>query len=182
MAFSGTIDGPYLMRQYLGLTSYTDNLNGAIPQAALSKRNIITGATTLTMPQSGSLCLFNTAAGYTFKLPVITAETVGAFFDFLWTITNTGTACIINTDAATTFIGGGVLTFVDATTPGANPGPKGFSFNGSSHNSFSAGGGDTTKGGLMGSRVRFTALDTTHWIIEGALFAAGTIATPATTQ
>ena len=170
------------MRQYLGLTNYNDILNGTLAPATLSKRNVITGATTLTMAQSGSLCLFNTAAGYTFKLPVITTDTVGAFFDFSWTITNTGTACLILTDAVTTFIGGGVLTFVDATTPGAAPGPKGFSFNGSSHNKVTVGGTDTTTGGLMGSRVRLEALDTTHWTISGALFAAGTIATCATAQ
>ena len=170
------------MRQYLGLPSYNDIANGVTAPATLSKRNVITGATTLTMAQSGSLCLFNTAAGYQFKLPAITTDTIGAFFDFLCTITNTSTACTIITDASTTYIGGGVLTFVDAATPAANPGPKGFSFNGSSHNKVTMGGGDTTTGGLMGSRLHLEALDATHWIISGNVFAAGTIATCATTQ
>jgi hypothetical protein len=182
MSYSGTIDGPYLMRQYLNLLSYSDIVNGATPPATLSKRNVVTGAQTLTMQQSGSLCLFNSATGYNFKLPVITNENIGAYFDFANTVLNTATACTITTAAATTFIGGGVIVVVDATTPSATVGPKGFIFNGTTHNKVSMGGSDTTTGGLTGTWLRLTALDTTHWGISGTVFASGTIATCATTQ
>ncbi len=150
--------------------------------AATKKRQVITGATTLTTAQSGSLCVFNSATGYTFTLPAITADTVGTWFDFAVSVTNTATACKIITDAATTFIAGGVITFVDATTPGANPGPKGFSFNGTTHVAATFGGADTTSGGLAGTAVRLIAVSPTRWVISGNVFAAGTIVTPAATS
>lgn len=145
------------------------------------KRQVLTGAQTLTTAQSGALCLWNSATGYTFTLPVVTADDIGVNFDFLVTVTNTATGIKVITDAATTYIKGEVHTFVDATTPAAGPGPKGFSFNGTSHIAFLAGGADTTTGGVCGTRIRLEAISTTIWAITGNVVAAGTIATPAST-
>lgn len=155
---------------------------GTLQSIAGAKRQVISGATTLTAAQSGALCLFNTAAGYTFTLPVITADNVGMWFEFLWTITNTSAATKIITGQATDLMIGGVITYVDATTPGANPGPKGFSFNGSTHIAFTCGGSDTTAGGLAGTRVVLHATALLKWTISGTVFAAGTIVTPAATS
>ena len=55
--------------------------------------------------ESGSLCLFDAADGVIYKLP---APVVGLQFDFLVTVAGTSNAYSIDTDAATTFIGGGV--------------------------------------------------------------------------
>lgn len=145
------------------------------------KRQVITGATTLTMAQSGALCLFNSATGYTFTLPAPTADTVGSWFEFACTATNTATVAKVITDAATTFLLGEVWLGVDNTTPAANPGPKAYAFNGSTHRALNQGGTDTTTGGVIGSRFRVTLVTTTQWLVEGLLIGAGTIATPVST-
>lgn len=180
MAFSGTIDGPYLARQYLGIVSPGDSLAGADAPLQFSKRNIITGATALTANQSGSLCLWNTAAGYTFTLP---APIPGIWFEFLCSITNTSVACkVITATPASQFIIGTVHTLVVATTPSATAGPKGFAFDGSSHVACTMGGSDTTAGGVVGTRIRLEGISTTLWAISGTIIGAGTIVTPAATS
>ena len=141
------------------------------------KRNILAGAQTLTVAQSGSLVLFNTAAGYTVVLPVITANDIGVYFDFLWTITNTSTATKIITGAGTSFIGGAVMSSTMSATPSATLGPKMFAFNGSSNIALIAGGADTTAGGLIGTAVRLIAISSVLWHISGNIAAAGTIVT-----
>lgn len=150
-------------------------------QAQQIKRRVITGATTLTSADSGSLCLFNTAAGYTFTLPVITSENIGMWFDFVCTITNTSTVCKIITGQATDLIVGGVTTTVLDTTPSATAGPKTFTF-ATDKVACNMGGTDTTTGGVVGSRVRLEATKLLQWAITGNIIGAGTIATPAATS
>ena len=41
-----------------------------------------------------------------------------------------------------------------------------------------AGAGNATKGGLIGSRIKFTATAENTYMVEGLLIGAGTIATP----
>lgn len=147
---------------------------------ATRKRSVITGATTLTTAQSGSICLWNTAAGYTFTLPAITADTVGTWFDFLVTTTVTSSNHKLITDAATTFLKGSLFMAVEDTTPGANPGPKDFLFNGTTHVACTMNG--STTGGLFGTHIRVVAISTTQWAIVGYVKGSGTIATPAATS
>jgi len=154
----------------------------AIADTQSRKRLIAVGATTLTTAQSGTLCLWNAAAGYTFTLPAITANDVGTWFDFQVQVTNTSVACKIITGAASSFLLGSVLTSVIATTPGANPGPKAFAFDGATHVACTMGGSDTTAGGVTGTRIRVEALSATKWAISGSIIAAGTIVTPAATS
>lgn len=162
--------------------SYFSSDNGlSREEGQFRKRQVLTGAQTLTSAQSGSLCLFNSATGYTFTLPIITADTIGMEFEFLVTVTNTGTACKIITGQATDLMVGEVLSFVEATTPGANPGPKGFPF-ATDKIACTMGGSDTTTGGLAGTRVRLTAVALLKWHISGLVACAGTIATPAATS
>ena len=109
MAFSGTIDGPRLMRQYLGLTSVADVQNGDNPSLALEKNNVVSGSgatATLTAQQSGSTVLFDRAAGIVYTLP---APQVGLKFRFMTTVTITSNAAKITTDAGTTLLIGNVL-------------------------------------------------------------------------
>lgn len=124
---------------------------------------------------SGTLCLFDTAAGYTYTLPAITANTVGTWFEFFTTVTCTSVAQKIITDAATTFLLGEVIMYTTATAS-----PAGFAFNGTTHVACSMAG--TTTGGLIGSRIRVCALSPTIWAINGELVGSGTIATPAATS
>lgn len=136
----------------------------------------ITGARTLLANESGAICVWTTATGATVTLP---APVIGLWFEFMVAVTNTGTAIKVITDAATTFIGGGCLTFIDNTTPGANPGPKGFLFDSAASVAVLMGGSDTTAGGVAGTRFRLTCVSATLWIVEGNIRAAGTIVTPA---
>lgn len=142
-------------------------------------RSVVNAAATLTAAQSGSLCLWPAAAGFTYTLP---APVVGLWFEFANVITNTSVVCKIITDASTTFLLGSVYTAVIATTPGATPGPKAFAFDGSSHVACNMGGTDTTMGGVTGSRIRVECITATQWLISGNIIAAGTIATPAGTS
>ena len=128
-------------------------------------------ATTLTAGQSGALCLYNTAAGQTYVLPAIGANDVGMYFDFLATITGTGTYSV-TTDAATTFIGGGL----DSSSTSVAEGGDTFTANIAStvsvvHDS------DVT-GRLLGTHYTLTALSTTTWGIGGTMMGVGTLATP----
>ena len=53
-------------------------------------RQVINGAGTtkqLTVGESGALCIFGNAAGQIYTLPVIGANDVGMFFDFVVTVT-----------------------------------------------------------------------------------------------
>lgn len=145
------------------------------------KRLVLSGAQTLVAAQSGALCLFNTAAGYTFTLPIITTDNIGTWYDFLSTITNTSVAAKVITGQATDLVVGGVHLGVLDTTPGATPGPKFFTF-ATDKVACSMGGSDTTKGGVVGSRFRLEATALLQWTITGNLIGAGTIATPAATS
>lgn len=136
----------------------------------------LTAATTLTAAQSGALCVWTTATGCTATLP---APVIGLWYEFLVAVTNTGTACKVITDAATTFIGGSPLTYINNTTPGANPGPKGFLFDSAASVAVVMGGTDTTAGGIAGTRIRLECVSATLWIVSGNIVAAGTIVTPA---
>jgi phage baseplate assembly protein gpV len=130
------------------------------------------GATYTLLPnQSGSLVLFD-AASQVYTLP---APSVGMYFDFVSTITS-ATNQEVDTDAATTFIGGVVNIALEATTPGANPGPKFFSATATSSVKIAMSG--STTGGVIGSNFRLTCVSSTLWYIRGTLLATGTIATP----
>lgn len=137
-------------------------------------REVIQGWTTgraLKASESGALVIFSTAAGQAIVLPAITARDVGMFFDFLVTVTGTGTYSI-TTDAATTFIIGAV----DSSSTTVAEGGDSFVADGSTNTNYTA-DSDLT-GRLVGTSLRLTALSTTLWSINGTLFGVGTLATP----
>lgn len=146
------------------------------PTITGAKQPVISGSgatVALTAAQSGSVCLFDRAAGIVYTLP---APAVGLYFDFITTVTITSGAAEVITDAGTTFMGGTVSMALEATTPGANPGPKFFTGNGTSHVKISSNG--TTTGGILGSQYRVTCVGATNWVASGLVLASGTIATP----
>ena len=128
-------------------------------------------ATTLTAGQSGAMCVMNTVGGQTYVLPAIGANDVGMEFDFVVTVTGTGTYSV-TTDAATTFIGGGVSMHSTTVAQGgltavANPaGTLAIAMD-----------SDIT-GRLVGGSFKLTAISTTVWSIGGNLAGVGTLATP----
>lgn len=122
----------------------------------------------LTAAESGSLCLFDRAAGVVYTLP---DPVIGMVFEFATTVTVTSNAAKVITNAATQFILGTVFGYTtDATEI------DGFSADGSTHVAVSSNG--TTTGGVIGDRYTVTAISSTQWLIEGNIF-CGT-STPAT--
>lgn len=123
--------------------------------------------------ESGSLCLFDRAAGIVYTLPT---PIVGMTFEFLVTVAVTSNAHKVITSAATEFLLGGVI-MGDVTV--AQSGDY-FEADGSTHVAISAGG--STTGGLLGERYKLTAISTTQWVIHGVCHGAGTLATPFATS
>lgn len=146
------------------------------PVAALGQfRQVIdaVGATrTLAPEESGALCLFDVATGQVFTLP---APVVGMQFEFLVKTTITSGSSKVLTDAAATFlVGGAALVNSGAATA------QFFAANGTTHRSTNGNG--TTTGGIIGDRLRFTAISTTVWSVDGVMNDTGIAATPFATS
>lgn len=133
-------------------------------------REVITVAanTTLTKEQSGALVVLAVASGATVTLP---APVEGAQFTIGTSVTRTSNAYKIITDAATTFLVGAVMAG-DATI--ATSGDV-FEANGTTIVAVTIDG--DTKGGFIGSTLRFTCINATQWYVEGLLIGTGTMVT-----
>lgn len=133
------------------------------------------GATrTLNETESGSTCLFDRAEGIVYTLP--TAPKVGTHFDFVITTTITSNSAKVITGAGTELLIGS-LTSVDTDSSNAL---VGFVGNGSTHIAVTQNG--TTTGGVLGTKIRFTCVSATRWIVEGNLLGSGVVATPFATS
>jgi hypothetical protein len=126
---------------------------------------------TLTAGQSGALCVFDTAAGQIYTLPVIGANDVGMFFDFVVTVTGTSNAYSVDTGSSANFIGGGIVGA--STTAG---GGDAFPATIASHVSMDLDSAET--GWLIGGAFTFTCISSTEWSVGGYTQGSGTIATP----
>lgn len=138
--------------------------------------NVISGqgaTRTLNANESGSTVLFDRAAGIVYTLPV---AKVGTYFDFVITTTITSNSAKVITGAGTEFLIGS-LTSVDTDTGNVL---VGFTGNGSTHIAVTSNG--TTTGGVLGTKIRFTCVSTTRWIVEGNLLGSGAVATPFATS
>ena len=135
-------------------------------------QQVINGASarTLTVGESGALCLFNVAAGVVFKLPPIGADDIGMYFDFSVSVTGTGSYSI-DTDAATTFIGGGIAG--QSTTAGG-----GDAFPATISSTVSIDLDSTETGEDAGGYFTLVATSTTTWVVGGYTVGSGTLATP----
>lgn len=137
--------------------------------------NIMTQTTTtvLTAAQTGSLVLWNAAAGFTITLP---APVVGLNFSFgvLTSVTSSNHKLI--TDAGTTFLVGGLVMTESADT---NAG-LGAAFDGSTDVAVTMNG--TTTGGLIGTFFNVYCVAATKWMVEGIVYGSGTLSTPAATS
>jgi hypothetical protein len=134
--------------------------------------NVISGvgATyTLTAAQSGSICLFDRAAGNFYTLP---QPVVGLSFQFIQTVSVTSNASKFTTaTTASQFLIGEIQMIIDgsATT-------KAFSANGSSMFDYTTNG--STTGGLIGTSVECICISSTLWLVSGLVVGSGTLATP----
>ena len=127
---------------------------------------------TLTPDESGSLVLFDQAAGMTFNLP---APQVGLWYEFAVKVTITSNSAKVLTDAATSFLVGGIGLQNSGATTG-----QFFAANGTSHRSVNGNG--STTGGIIGDRYRVTCISSTLWQVDGIMNQTGTAATPFATS
>lgn len=152
-----------------------DSADGCI--ATGQHREVIqsVGATrTLLAEESGSLCLFDRAAGVVYTLPT---PVEGMQFEFSTTVlvTSNSYKVITATPASQFIIGslmGGSLTVADSGDV--------FQADGTTHVAITMGG--STTGGLVGGSFKLTAISTTQWLVEGDFVASGTVATPFATS
>lgn len=135
-----------------------------------NKRQVLasSGNTTMTAAMSGSLMLVD-GATTAYTLPAIGAGDVGMWFDFLVTVASTGAT--ITAGAADILTGGIVIMSTNAGLE-----CDAFSADGVDDLVFTMNG--TTKGGVVGSEVRYIAISATNWFVSGALIGSGTIVTP----
>lgn len=119
--------------------------------------------------ESGSLCLFDNAAGQIYTLP---APVVGLKFDFLVTVAGTSNSYSIDTDAATTFIGGGVAAVSTTVAEGGD------SFVATISSTVSCDLDSDVTGRLVGTTMSIVCLSSTTWGISGTTHGVGTLATP----
>jgi len=148
----------------------TNSPDGALVQG--QRRQIISGegATRILLAsESGSLCMFDRAAGIIYTLP---APAVGMEFEFLITVAGTSNSYSIDTDAATTFIGGGVAAVSTVVAEGGD------SFVATISSTVSCDFDSAVTGRNVGTQVKFTCLSSTTWGIEGVIHGVGTLATP----
>jgi hypothetical protein len=146
----------------------------------LNKINTVSGSgstVTLTEDQSGSVILSDRAAGIVFTLP---SAKVGLKFTFIVNTTITSNSFKVITASSSQFLQGTIIMGVEATTPGANPGPKLFSGDGSTHVAITQNG--STTGGIKGTRIVVECISSTVWNVAGTVLGSGTIATPFATS
>lgn len=158
-------------------TSGNITLPGTVSYTAGNKPSVISGSgatVTLTAAQSGSIVLFDRAAGIVFTLP---APVVGLGFTFYATTTVTTNSYKVITDAGTTLIAGSILGSVDNT---AN---KSWVGNGTTHLAVTQAAASTNAtGGIIGSYVSFRCVTSTLWVCYGLTIAGGTPSTPFATS
>lgn len=169
-----TLDGPYQFRQYLGLPSIGDIMNGTAtnkPPIALEADLVVpSGAATvsITANQSGATFLFDAATGVTYTLP---PALPGLRFRFYTSVSVTSNANIVTAGATNGFASGVILNLASAVTA--------FAGNGTSHVKVSSNG--STTGGLIGSDMTVYCATTGLWCFTGLISGSGTGATPFST-
>lgn len=133
--------------------------------------SITTATAAPTAAQSGTIFTLNRLAGSTITLP---APVVGTEFKFIIGTVNTSVAYKIITDAASTFLTGGV--YFDKALAITR-----FDADGTTHRSLNM-NSTTTGGASIGDVVTFTCVTATQWTVQGTLTASGTLATPFATS
>lgn len=150
------------------------DLSGAA--ALTQKHSVISGSgatVTLTAAQSGSVVLFDRAAGIVFTLPTPAA---GLYFDFLVNTTVTSNAHKVITATSSQFLLGSLIN-IDTDSSNA---VAAWTADGSTIRAISMNG--TTTGGLKGTLFRLVGVSTTIWMVSGIDQGNGVVATPFATS
>lgn len=163
----------------MAISSSLERLNYDGPDGCIATglhREVIqsVGATrTLLAEESGSLCLFDRAAGVVYTLP---APVEGMTFDFTVSVAVTSNAYKVITNSASVFLLGSVMSGNLTVAASGDV----FQANGTTHVAISMNGTDT--GGLIGGRIRFVAISSTQWAVFGDIVGSGTNADPFATS
>ena len=143
-----------------------------------AKRNVISGSgatRTLNELESGSLALFDRAAGIVYTLPAACKE--GTWFEFAVSTTVTSNAAKIITGAGTELMVGSIIN-CDTDTSDAVAIWKSLVATGNVAVSMDG----STKGGIKGDYIKVTKLNSTTWHVTGVTNGTGTVATPFATS
>lgn len=127
----------------------------------------VTSNTTLLPGQSGALVLMGVASGATVTLP---AAAEGMQFDVGFTVSRTSNSYKIICASGDFLLGAYLAGDATVATSGDI-----FTGDGSTHVALTFDG--DTKGGLVGGRLRFTAISSTQWYVEGIAIGTGTMVT-----
>ena len=133
---------------------------------------LVTASTTLKAEQSGALVLLGVASGATVTLPPA-AE--GMQFDVGVTVSRTSNSYKIICTSGDFLLGAYMAGDNQIATSGDI-----FTGNGSTHVALTFDG--DTKGGLIGGKLRFTAISGTQWYVEGLAIGTGTMVDAFTTS
>ena len=138
----------------------------------LARQVLNEGGTTrqLLVGESGALCVFNVAANQTYTLPIIGANDVGMYFDFVVTVTGTGSYSV-DTGQTADKIGGGMM--MRSTTPAEDD-----AFPATIASTVSIDLDTAIKGEQAGGAFRLTAIALAQWAVGGYAVGVGTMATP----
>lgn len=162
----------------MSLSTDTEELSYRGPGGCVAsgqKRPVIqnVGATrTLLKEESGSLCLFDRAAGVVYTLP---AAEEGLEFEFMATVAVTSNAYKTITASGDFLLGAVMIGSLTVAESGDV-----FQADGSTIVSISEDG--ATKGGLVGGTYKVRAISSSQWVITGVTVGAGTLATPFATS
>lgn len=129
-------------------------------------------ARTLLAKESGALCLFDAATAITYTLPT---PVEGMEFEFETTVAASGANHKVITAATGTQFLLGAVTSGDTSAA-----TDVFQANGTTHVAITMDG--STKGSLVGTSFKLTAISTTQWVIRGSVIAAGTVIDPFATS
>lgn len=164
VADDATVGGDLAVTGTLGVTGVTTLAEMKF------KRNVLasSGNTTMTSAMSGSVMLLDGAAT-DYTLPAIGAGDVGMEFLFVATIISTSQS--ITAGAADLLTGG--VAIIDVGAVGSD-----FFAPDVSDDLILSLNGTTTGGVAVGSWVKYTAISSTRWFVEGVLCGSGTLATP----
>lgn len=133
----------------------------------------LTSATkTATVMESGTMFVFNRAAGIVLTLPA--SADIGTYFDIMVGTTLTSNFYTINTATPASELLVGKI--ISCATDNSNATTAYPALVGSSYVSVDMDA--TTTGGVKGDSIRFTKINDTTWEVYGNINASGVVATP----
>lgn len=154
-------DGPFRTTLFGGLAT-----RAALVESLTANRTVVPS-------DNGTIFLCNKAASLVIALPAISSTEVGFTCTFYYQTTVSGGSSTITAQTGDLLVAASVVTNWD--TDSSNVAAF-YSPNGTTNLITTLNG--TTTGGLLGSKLVYTAITGVGWLVEGQVFANGAVATP----